>query len=129
MEFKSNAIPMPALGVSYKGQKKIVVPDQSLSLKEILTRFTRGEAVPVGHAVTHDEDTDVDLEKMRYADLVDRAEYVDSLKEVKRKFEEQEAKKKKAEAERAKAIAKAEEEKRIRIAAKKYAKQSSGGAV
>lgn len=72
--------------------KKMVVPDQSLSLQEILLRFTRNEQLPIGKDVQFHESDD-DLEKVSKMDLVDRAEYVDKLKETQKGFEKQERKK------------------------------------
>lgn len=124
MKYRSISLPKPSLGESFIGVVDTVVPDQSMSLKEILTRFTRGEPVPVGHETSHAE-MDVDLEKLAHADLVERAEYRSKLDEVKKRFETQEAKRKADEKAAADKAAKAAEEKRIRIAAKKLAKQQS----
>lgn len=124
MKFISNTIPKPSLGVDYSGEVSQVVPDQSLSLEQILIRFTRGEPVPVGHE-TSEGIQDVDLEKLSKADLVDRFEYVEHLKSVRKQYEMQEAEKKKAEKLEAEKKAKAEEEKRIRIAARKLAAEKA----
>lgn len=113
MKYKSYSIgshPLDA-GVSYKGVKKIVQPNQSMSLEEILERFTRGEALPIGQQSAYDETDDigVDLEKIAKADLVDKEEFHDSLELTKRKYAQQE-KNKKAEAEKK---AKADYDKKI----------------
>lgn len=91
MKFKSIAIPGPSMGVKITG-KKIVVPDQSLSLQEILDRFTRGEPLEIGRDVQYHESDD-DLEKMSHLDPVDKAEYIEKLKETQRKFDRQEKQK------------------------------------
>lgn len=100
MEFKSNAIPGASKGIRIKGKSQ-VVPNQSLSLKEILERFTRNEPLPVGHDVSSDEDGDEDLEKLKHADLVDKFEYIDKLKAVQKEHQEKEDKKAKTAKEKA----------------------------
>lgn len=91
MKFKSVAIPAESVGLVIK-DKKIVVPNQSMSLQEILERFTRNEELPIGRDVEY-HDSDDDLEKMSHMDLVDRAEYVDRLKQTQLDFEKQEKRK------------------------------------
>lgn len=108
MKFKSNALPIPSIGISFKGVKDQVVPDQSLSLREILERFTRGESLPIHHEPSEGIQ-DVDLEKIRHADLVEQHEFIDSLKEVQVKYDSQEREK----------AAKLAAEKKARVAAKK----------
>lgn len=96
MKFRSIAFPAPSAGVKIKGPS-LVVPNQSMSLQEILTRFTRHEELPVYHEGAYDEDGDEDLEKLANADLVDKEEYAAKLEEVKQKYDRQEkAKAKKA---------------------------------
>jgi len=125
MRFKSIAIPKVTQGVSFVGEVDQVVPDQSMSLAYILERFTRGEAVPVGHEGHFDEESDIDLEKLQKADLVDKAEYVERLEDVKKRHEKQEKAKAVKKAEADALAAKVAEEKRIRIAARKLAKENS----
>lgn len=90
MKYKKTSIPNPSLGVDYSKEVDQVVPDQSMSLQEILARFTRGEPVPVGHE-TSEGIQEHDLEKLKHADLVDKAEYKEKLEEIKTKYEKQEA--------------------------------------
>lgn len=110
MRFKSIANPGPSEGIRIT-DKKAVRPNMSMSLQEILERFTRGEALEIGRDVEYD-DGDDDLEKVAHMDLVDRAEFVDRLKHTARQYEKQEKAKAKKEAERlyAEAVKKAEEE-------------------
>lgn len=69
----------------------MVVPDQSLTLEEILRRFTRGEPLEIGRTDgVYDDEGEDDLEKVQHMDLVDREEFVDRLKETKKQFEKQE---------------------------------------
>lgn len=107
-KFKSHAWPAPSKGVIYT-DKPMVQPNQSMSLQEILERFTRNEALPIGREVNYHESED-DLEKVQHMDLVDREEFVNGLKETRKRFDSQEAKKK---ADQEAAI-KAELEKKIR---------------
>lgn len=114
MKFKSLSIPKET-----KGQgpfpPSITVPDQSLSLEEILQRFTRGEPIQAGHDTSYHESED-DLEKVSHMDLVDREEYVDKLKITQANYDKQEKRKAKAEKERLEKIAleeiKAEQQKK-----------------
>lgn len=93
MKFKSVACPGVSIGSMTKG-KKIVVPNQSMSLQEILERFTRNEELPIGKDVQYHESED-DLEKVQHMDLVDREEFMDKLKETQKAFKRQEAQKEK----------------------------------
>ena len=79
-------------GVDYSKEELQVVPDQSLSLQEILEKFVRNEEVEVGHPIWYDEDQESmdDLEKIRNADLVDKDLYIKSLKDIQSKYETEE---------------------------------------
>lgn len=111
-----------AYGQAYKGQDfskvpDITLPDQSLSLQEILDRFTRNEPLPVdmGGEYSGEDDFDnplnVDIEKLARADITEKAEYYNALEELKKRYmdqekkvlEEEETARKKAEAERIRA--------------------------
>lgn len=70
----------------------MVQPNMSMSLQEILERFTRGESLDIGKEPSYD-DGDEDLEKMAHMDLVDRQEYANKLKKTQKDFEKQERKK------------------------------------
>lgn len=88
MKFRSISLPKPSQGLDFKGIKKVTVPNQSMSLEEILTRFTRGEEIPIGQPTTYQDDEnisshlDVDFEKIQYMDLVDRDEFAKTLKQT-----------------------------------------------
>lgn len=129
MFYKKSSIPEPSLGEDYSNEIDIVVPDQSLTLEEILTRFTRGETLPVGMDVNDGEDSDnplnIDLEKLANSDLVDKEEFIGKLRSLKNEYQEQE--RKKAAEVKAEQQKKFEEldKKRIRIAAKKLAAEES----
>lgn len=125
MNYVKSSKPEPSEGVSFENEVDQVVPDQSLSLEEILTRFTRGEAMPVGmetqEGIEDDNPLNVDLEKLANSDLVDKEEFIGKLRDLQNEYTKQE-KQKAAEV----AAKKAEEykkldAKRIRIAAKKLA--------
>lgn len=94
MEFKSVAIPKRWAGITIT-EKKLVVPNQAMSLHEILERFTRNEQLPIGKETNYDDGED-DLEKMVHLDLVDRAEYVEKLEETQKMYKRQEAQREKA---------------------------------
>lgn len=102
-------------GQDYSNVVDLTIPDQSLSLQDILERFTRNETLPVDMGGEFgDEDFDnplnVDLEKMGRADLTEKADYYNALEQLKKRYKAQE----KAEADKAEAIAKKAEEDRIR---------------
>jgi hypothetical protein len=59
---------------------KTVVPNQSMSLKDILKRFVRRESLPIEHKGYY-EDRFGDLEKLKYADFTVREERAKELKE------------------------------------------------
>lgn len=99
MEFKSVAIPALRPGITIVG-KKIVVPNQAMSLEEILRRFVRNESLPIGKDSEYYEDGEDDLEKIPHMDLVDQMEYMDKLKETQKAYKVQESKKAKAEHDR-----------------------------
>lgn len=127
MKYKGIATPSPSLGIDFSKIKDECVPNQSMSLAEILKRFVRGEALPVGFESQEGEafHTDEDLEKMKYADLTDKAEYSAKLNKIQvahRRQEEQKAAKAKANADKKAKIA---QQKKIEEAARKLAKESS----
>lgn len=124
MKFKKLAIPEPSEGIDYSDEVSLVIPDQSLSLEEILQRFTRGEELPVGFEGVFDEETEDDLEKLGRADLVDKYEYSQKMQEIQKEFEAQEKAREKAEREAEEKRQQAELDKKIRIAAKKLAKSN-----
>lgn len=113
-----------------------VVPDQSLSLKEILTRFVRHEALPVGQRVAYgsegsldpesDSPLNIDQEKARYMDLTEKDEFKEMVSEATQLFEEKQ-KQHDAQSAAEKQIAEEKErQKRIRIAARKLANKKTG---
>lgn len=106
MKYRSQACPAPSAGTPTL-DKKNVVPNQSISLQEILLRFTRNEALPVGNEVHYHESED-DLEKVKHMDLVDRYEFIDKLKETQERYQQQE--RLKAEREKRQTVEKAKAE-------------------
>jgi len=108
MIYKSISTPAPSEG-SRTGTKKLTVPNQSMTLEEILRRFTRGEPLAIGREGNFNEDADEDLEKLATRDLVDRQEYVDKLKQKQDLFKQQDKARKAAQLE--KYLAKKAEEK------------------
>lgn len=120
LKFKSSSIPEPSKGLDCRKWKRQVVPDQSLSLKEILTRFVRREPLPVGRQAFGDPDLaeewtelDIDLEKVSAMDLTEQTELKEKLQGIQDNFKAQEAGRKKKAADEAAKAAKAAEEERI----------------
>jgi len=66
---------------SFKGVKKLVVPKQSMSLREILKRYVRREPLPGTKEGVYEERFG-DIEKMAKADIVEQMESVDALKKA-----------------------------------------------
>lgn len=89
MKYKSFSIPDPVEGQVFT-DKKSVLPNQSLSLQEILERFTRGEPLEIGREGAQYDDGPEDLEKVSHWDLVDRAEFINKLKQTTKHYEKQE---------------------------------------
>lgn len=114
MKFKSKSVPSPTKGV-VNSDKKGTQPDQSMSLKEILTRFVRGERLPVGMEGEYYE-TEYDLEKVKDLDPVEKAEIIRDMRAKQKAYENQE--KRKAELARLKLV----EEERAKIRAEEAAK-------
>lgn len=131
MRYVKSSIPMPSLGIRITEPTQ-VVPDQSLSLKEILHRFVRQEALPVSHQGQYgseimdpevDNPLNVDLEKLRYADLTEKDEYKEATKQVQREYDAQE--KAKADKARKEAQEKAEKDFEARVSTE-VAKRAKG---
>lgn len=135
MKYKGIAIPSPSQGRGATG-KKIVVPDQSMSLKEILTRFVKHESLPVAHKGVYGSDGEIDpesesefnidQEKAKHWDLTEKQEFRDKVAEYHEEFEKSRREKAQREAEEKAKKEKAEFDKKVRIAARKYAKENPG---
>lgn len=119
MRYKQVAFPKPSKGLKITG-KRLVVPNQAMSLQEILERFTRNEPLPIGKDVSYHESDD-DLMRVSRMDLVDRQEYVQKLEETKKAYDRQEKAKEKKRREKLEA----EEREKIRLAAIEEAKNQA----
>lgn len=97
MKFKSIAWPEPSVGILVGGPE-LVVPNQALTLRQILERFTRNQALPVGRETGYDEGEE-DLEKVAHMDLVDKAEHMEKWRKTQKAYEAQEKAKAKARSE------------------------------
>jgi len=90
------------VGQDFSNEKVTVVPNQSMSLKEILRRFIKRESLPVEKQGVYAEGFG-DLEKMMHEDFTQVEERVEELKKKvsdgKKKSSEKAAAKAKAEAE------------------------------
>lgn len=71
-------------GQSFKNAPKVVVPSQSMSLKEIIQRFVRRESLPVEKAGVY-EDRMGDLEKLANEDITVRMERASELADLQAK--------------------------------------------
>lgn len=109
MKYKSKSIgDGKSLGLSFDGVEELTVPNQSMSLEEILQRFVRKEKLPIGKDVQYHE-TDYDLEKLSRMDLTERDEFIAAQKEVQARYDRQK---------KAAALAKAEKEAALLAASK-----------
>lgn len=77
---------------SYAGVKSIVKPSQSMSLSEIIRRFTRNEAIPASKEGVYIDGLG-DLEKMCKEDLVIQHERIEEVKQKVKKFKDEEEEK------------------------------------
>lgn len=64
---------------SFKNVKKVVLPNQSMTLKQIIDKFVRKESLPVAHEGQY-IDGYGDLEKMSKDDLVTQYENIARIK-------------------------------------------------
>lgn len=67
-------------GQSFKGVKVTVVPNQSMSLQQILKRFIKKESLPLSKEGFYEDRYDYDLEKVQTEDLVVKDEIMADVK-------------------------------------------------
>lgn len=90
METKSKLRILPKVkvkGQDFSKEKIVVVPNQSMSLQEILRRFVRRESLPISKEGTYDTRFG-DLEKMQNLDITEKMEHVAKIKVFLKKGEE-----------------------------------------
>lgn len=127
------AFPRPELPSKDWSQiERLTVPDQSLTLADIIDRFSRKEALPIGKQVSFNDEIEVDspfavdLEKLAKADIIDKMEYVEQWKTVTTAYAEQDKKAKAAKDAADKKATKIADEQRIEKEVQaRMAKQSS----
>lgn len=136
-QYRKSADIVLTKGLDLSDEEVLVVPDQSMSLEEILHRFVRGDELniggDIGYGDNQDEDLDnplsVDVEKIRHMDLVELDELRERVQDARKRFETDEKDRKaKAEAEaekRSKEREEAEERKFEERMAKRQSKQTS----
>lgn len=73
---------------SFKGTKVCTLPDQSITLKEIIKRFLRKEALPISKEGLY-EDRMGDLEKLANEDITVQMERAQELKATLKKAQKQ----------------------------------------
>lgn len=71
--------PCRPTGLSFVGVKRMTVPNQSMSLREIIRRFIRRESLPLSKDGTYEERFE-DLEKLSHQDITVRMDRVEDLK-------------------------------------------------
>lgn len=89
-----------------KGRKKITVPDQSMTVQEIMRRFVRGVSIDVPRKQgVYNEDAQYDLERLSRLDIDEKTEMAARLREeaveMQRDIQEAERAKRAERAERA----------------------------
>lgn len=82
-------LPRKAWKQSFHGVPKVMVPSQSLTLREILSRFVRREPLPATKEGIYEERFG-DIEKMSHLDIAEQMEVVADLKEKIKGFNERE---------------------------------------
>lgn len=79
---------VPRKGQSFKGVKVTVVPNQSMTLQQIVKRFIKKESLPLSKEGFYEDRYDYDLEKIQKEDLVEKDEIMAQVKaDVKAKDE------------------------------------------
>lgn len=89
--------PVVIVKQDYSQEKPVTVPNQSMTLREIIKRFTRKESLPIekeGTFITGHGD----LEKFQHADLVDKHERLASVRKRTKELYESEQKRAAADA-------------------------------
>lgn len=99
-------------GQSFKHCKKVVVPQQSMTLQEIIRRFIKRETLPVSHEAVYEDRYDLDLEKLAHEDLTVQGEVLEVFRE---KVKDLDAKVKAEEKEKQTAMQKAAAENRAKL--------------
>ena len=82
----------PIVGQSFVGVKRVTVPNQSMSLREIVRRFVRRESVPTLSQDGVYETRFGDLEKLKSADMFDQFEEAERLRGLVNDFDAREKK-------------------------------------
>lgn len=102
-------MPMPETryaGLSFKDCKVLTVPNDALTIRQIIARFVRNQSLPVQKEGVY-MDVGEDIEKIRKADFTEREEFLarhgEKVKSMKKKLDEKEAFDKKAAEEKAEA--------------------------
>lgn len=103
---------IPVKGQSFAGVKRVVVPMQSLSLKEIIRRFVKQESLPISKEGVYDDRFDYDLEKLAHEDLTVQHEVIEEMKQKAAEFD---AKIKIQETQKKDAMSKAAQQKRDKL--------------
>lgn len=81
--------PVKVVGQSFVGTKVLTVPNQSLTLKDVIRKFVRREALPIMHEGTYSEGDHGDLEKFATLDFTEQEEIVEAQKKKVSRFKEQ----------------------------------------
>lgn len=82
----------PVPGKSFKGVKKLTVPNQSMSLQEIIRRFTRNESLPIKQQGVYDTRFG-DIEKIAKMDIYDQHEHMKAHRTMLKAWEKELTKK------------------------------------
>lgn len=84
--------PVKVTGKSFKNVKRQTVPNQSLSLREIVRRFVRRESLPISKEGIYEERFG-DLEKLKLADITEQLERAEEIKQQIANFNKRELEK------------------------------------
>jgi len=86
-------------GTDFSKVKKQVVPNQAMTVREIMKRFMRNEPLAIAKEKFY-HDGSFDLEKVAHADMVDRDEFIEIQTRIQKRFKAQEEYREKLEQEK-----------------------------
>lgn len=93
LTYKKFAIPSPSEGLDLSNEEKLTLPDQAMSLQEILDRFTRKESLPIAtdglYENDNDEVSEMDLGKFHALDITEQYSHIENMWEKQKRYEDE----------------------------------------
>lgn len=75
-------------GVDFTKEVRVTVPNQTMSLHEIIQRFIKKQSLPIGKEGLYNDQYGIDLEKVAREDIVEQMELASKYKERSVKMKE-----------------------------------------